>query len=133
MKKEEGKIIRTQGKNGLVIYRNADFEEEITEEEIVRKIKTGDNTLEWRFLLATSKLKTFVSILGDNYDEVGLPLASVIKDVENELGEISNFIEKTFGDIVFLYDDAGKAWPGYMDEHIAGIAFRPARGSEVTS
>lgn len=128
MKKEAGKIIRTQGENGLVIYRNADFKEEITEEEIRRKIAQGSDSLEWRFALTISKLKRFVSILGDN--DVGSPLASVIKDAENELNEISNFIEKTLGDIVFLYDDAGKAWPGYMDEHIVGIAFRPAKGRE---
>jgi hypothetical protein len=131
MKKEEGKIIRTQGENGMVIYRNADFKEKITDDEIQKKITIGDNTLEWRFALMTSKLKTFVSIIGDNYD-VGLPLTAMIKELENELDEISDFIEKTIGDIVFLYDDAGKAWPGYSDEHIVGAAFRPAK-REVTA
>lgn len=131
-KKEEVKIIRTEGENGLVIYRNANFKKEITEDEIEEKITHSDDTLEWRFFLMTSKLKTFVSILGDNY-EVGLPLTSVIKEVESDLDEISKFIEKTIGDIVFLYDNAGKAWPGYLDEHIVGIAFRPAEREEVAA
>ena len=130
MKKEAGKIIRRQGGKGLVVYRDAGSKEEITEEEIRKKISRGDNTLEWRFALITSKLKTFVSILGDSCDEVGLPLTSIIKDVESELREISDTIDKTLGDIVLLYDDAGKAWPGYMDEHIVGVAFRPAEGRE---
>lgn len=125
MIKEEGKIIRTQGENGLVIYRNADIKEVITEEEIQEKITRGSDSLEWRFLLTISKLKTFTSILADNYDEVGLTLTSVVKEVENDLNEISNIIEKTLGDIVFLCEDKGKAWPGFLDERIVGIAFRP--------
>jgi hypothetical protein len=130
MKKEEGKITRTHGKDGLVIYRNADLRKEITEDEIQEKITRGDDTLEWRFALMTSKLKTFVSIIGNDYDEVGLPLTSMIKEVENELKEIFQTIEKTLGDIVLLYDDEGRVWPGYVDEHIVGIAFRPAKERE---
>lgn len=127
MRKQEGRLIKTQAKNGLVIYRNAGSKE-ASEEEIQEKITRGDDTLEWRFALITSKLKTFVSILGDNCDDVGLLLTSIIKETESELEEISETIEKTLGDIVFFYDDAGEAWPGYTDQHIVGVAFRPAKG-----
>lgn len=130
MKREDEKIIRKRGENGLVIYHNADFREKITEEEIQKKITHGKDSLEWRFLLSISKLKTFTSILGDNYDEVGLALTSVIKEVENDLQEISDYIEKTIGDIVFICEDKGKAWPGYLDDCIVGIGYRPSEGIE---
>ena len=91
MERAERKIIKEQGKKGVIVYRYSDFHEEIDESDI------NFSNLGWRFDIIMEKFKIFLDMFEFNEENMryGIVLGAIIKDAERELEDISGFIDKT--------------------------------------
>jgi len=120
MEKDERKIIKEQGKKGVMVYRYSDFNEKFDEDDFNSK-------LGWRFSIIIEKFKLFLDMIGDDEDSLGygIVLGAVIKDAERELEEISEFIDKSLGRIGILYNEDCR-YNNFSDRTVAGLIFKPS-------
>ena len=120
MERDERKIIKEQGKKGVMVYRYSDFDEEIDEDDF-------DSNLGWRLSIIIEKFKYFLDLIEDKDDSLsyGIVLGAVIKDAERELEGISEVIEKSLGRIGIVYKE-GLRFGDFPDRTVAGLIFHPS-------
>ena len=123
MERAERKIIKEQGKKGVIVYRYSDFHEEIDESDI------NFSNLGWRFDIIMEKFKIFLDMFEFNEENMryGIVLGAIIKDAERELEDISGFIDKSLGGISIVYKEDDR-YDNFQDRSVAGLIFQPSSG-----